>query len=404
MPVTVRTQKIIWGEFAARCALCREHLIERDSGAASLIGEVAHIVGEREGAPRGNSNMLLAERNAPKNLMLVCLKHHKVIDDNETEYPIERLHKLKEEFLAWLEAQLTPAQRWSAGIINQYSYLNVPRLDEFAAMLGYQIRHDTVLGATHLSELNYELNYLMRQYHRVLGSLPMKSVPVKQIEFAHEGYIGQIVSFERLRFRNRNVPMYRPEGQMTAFTGDLIRDPHLYHAFPDWRFVINIDLRWITTSTAYGLMRSGGAGTLFSGFARINAVDFETKTMLATGLAIGLPPSFLDQVHEVKTSKAEPFDMSEFEDDITKSRQAEWVGDVASCDGCGKIFVEGDYMVDGPLRRGRTWGNICERCFLSGDRRLGIGLGQLFKKTPTGWPMVGGYPETLSDPSDEAEF
>lgn len=403
MPATAKTQKIIWGEFAARCAICREHLIERDSGTASLVGEVAHIVGERAGAPRGISNMSLAERNSPDNLMLVCLKHHKVIDDNETKYPVERLHELKNEYLAWLETQLTPAQRWSARIISQYSYLNVPRLDEFAAMLGYQIRHDPVPGAMHLSELNYELNHLMRQYHRTLDGLPMESVPAEQIEFAHEGYIGQIVSFERLRFRNRNVPMYRPEGQMTAFTGDLNLDPHIYHAFPNWRFVINIDLRWLTTNTAYGLVRSGGAGTLFSGFARINAVDFETKTMFATGLAIGLPPSVLDHVDEVKTSKAEPIDMSEFEDDITKARQDEWVGDVESCDGCGKIFVEGDYMVDGPLLRGGPWGNICQKCFLTGDRRLGVGLGQLFKKTPTGWPMVGGYPETRSDQSDETE-
>lgn len=54
-------------------------------------------------------------------------------------------------------------------------------------------------------------------------------------------------------------------------------------------------------------------------------------------------------------------------------------------------------MIDGPLHRGGPWGNICEQCFLSGDRQLGVGLGQLFKKTPTGWSMVGGYPEALTD-------
>lgn len=380
--------------------MCRRKVVwESTTGGSSLTGEIAHIVGAQQRAARGRT-VFSGGRDGADNLMLLCREHHKIIDDNEAEYTVERLHEIREKYLAWLETQLTPAQRWSAGIISQYTYLNVPRLDEFAAMQGYQIRHDPVPGTTHLSELNYELNYLMEQYRRVLDRLPVESVPVNQIDFAHEGYVGQIVSFERLRFRNRNVPMYRPEGQMTAFTGHLGRDPHVYHAFPNWRFVINIDLRWITTNTAYGLVRSSGAGTLFSGFARINAVDFETNTMLATGLAIGLPPSFLDRVRDSTTPASEPVDMATFEDDATKARRGKWVGTVASCDGCGKIFVEGDYMIDGPLRRGGPWGNICERCFLAGDRRLGIGLGQLFKKTRAGWPMVGGYPEARTDEAD----
>ncbi|MFC3792611.1 hypothetical protein [Sphingobium agri] len=400
MTVSTTTQKLIWGIFAARCSMCRRKVIwESNSKSRSLTGEIAHIVGAKRSAARGRATCL-GDRDGPDNLMLLCREHHKIIDDNEDEYPVERLHGIREEYLAWLETQLTPAQRWSAGIISQYTYLNVPRLDEFAAMLGYQIRHDPVPGKTHLSELNYEINHLMEQYRRVLDTLPMESVPVEKISFAHEGYIGQIVSFERLRFRNRNVPMYRPEGQMTAFKGDLDRDPHIYHAFSDWRFIINVDLRWITTNTAYGLVRSSGAGAVFSGFARINAVDFETNTMLATGLAIGVPPSFFDPVRESASSASEPIDMSTFEDDATKARQGGWIGTVASCDGCGKIFVEGDYMVDGPLHRGGPWGNICERCFLTGDRKLGIGLGQLFKKTSAGWPMVGGYPATLTDTSD----
>jgi hypothetical protein len=393
MAVTPTTQKLIWGIFAARCALCRRKVVwESDTGGRSLTGEIAHIVGAQRNAARGRV-VFFGDRDDPDNLMLLCREHHKIIDDNEAEYPVERLRQIRNDYLAWLESQLTPAQRWSPGIISQYTYLNVPRLDEFAAMQGYQIHHAPVPGTTHLSELNYELNFLMEQYHRVLDGLPMESVPADQIGFAHEGYIGQIVSFERLRFRNRNVPMYRPDGQTTAFTGNLERDPHIYHAFPKWRFVINIDLRWITTNTAYGLVRSSGAGTLFSGFARINAVHFETETMLATGLAIGLPPSFLDGIRNDTTPASESVDMTGFEDALTRSRNGEWIGSVSSCDGCGKVFAEGDYMVDGPRRRGGPWGNICERCFLAGDRQLGIGLGQLYKKTATGWPMVGGYPE-----------
>jgi hypothetical protein len=396
MAVNLTTQKLIWGIFAARCAICRNKLVwESEAGGRSLTGEIAHIVGAKRNAARGRVASA-NDRDSPDNLMLLCREHHKVIDDNEDEYPVERLLDVRSSYLAWLNTQLVPAQRWSAGIISQYTYLNVPRLDEFAATLGYQVRHESVLGKTHLSELNYNLNYLMEQYHRVLDKLPIDSIPVEKIDFANEGYIGQIVSFECLRFRNRNVPTYRPEGSMTAFTGDLSLDPHIYHQFGDWRFVINIDLRWITTNTSYGLVRTGGSGTLFSGFARISAVDYDAHTMVATGLAIGVPPSMLD-ARQVETPVRQAISMASFEDDVTKARQGEWSGPVQSCDGCGKMFAEGDYMVDGPLRRGEPWGNICESCFLAGDRRLGVGYGQLFKRTATGWPMVGGYPQPLED-------
>ncbi|NSY16165.1 hypothetical protein [Neorhizobium sp. AL 9.2.2] len=380
--------------------MCRSKVVwESDAGGRSLTGEIAHIVGAQRAAARGKVPFF-GDRDGPDNLMLLCRTDHKIIDDNEDAYPVERLHEFREEYLAWLESQLTPTERWSAGIISQYTYLNVPRLGEFAATLGFHIRHQPLSGATHLSELNYELNHLMQQYRLVLENLPVESVPVDKIGFAHEGYVGQIVSFKRLRFRNRNVPIHRPEGHMTSFTGTLEHDPHIYHAFPDWRFVINIDLRWITTNTAYGLVRSGGAGSLFSGFSRINAVDFESKTMFGTGLAIGIPPSIFDLRRKSKISLAEPVDMSTLEDDITKSRNEQWTGTVASCDGCGKMFVHGDYMVDGPLRRDGPWGNICESCFLKGDRLLGVGFGQLYRKTLVGWPLVGGYPRALSDDED----
>lgn len=399
MAIGQTIQKLIWGIFAARCAICRRKVVwESESGGHSLTGEIAHIVGSKRRAARGSVSFS-GDRDDPENLMLLCREHHKIVDDNEDEYPVERLHKIRAEYLAWLETQLTPAQLWSAGAISQYTYLNVPRLDEFAATLGYQIRHQSVPSETHLSELNYELNRLMEQYRQVLSGLTLETRPADQIAFVHEGYIGQVVSFERLRFRNRNVPMYRPEGQSTNFTGNLELDPHIYHSFADWRMVVNVDLRWITTNTAYGLVRSSGAGTLLSGFARLTAVDHESQTMLATGLAIGTPKSILDQKPSVEPVQ-EPVDMSIFEDDVTKSRQGQWTGSVQSCDGCGKIFVEGDYMVDGPLQRGGPWGNICQNCFLAGDRRLGVGYGQLFKKTEDGWPMVGGYAE----PHDEGDY
>jgi len=396
MSVPTRVQKWIWGLFAARCAICRQKLVwKSEAGSRSLTGEIAHVVGDKTTAARGNYP-LDGDRDDPDNLLLLCREHHKVIDDNADEYPVERLHEIRSNYLTWLDSQLTPAQPWAAGIISQYTYLNVPRLNELTAMLGYQIRHQPVTGSTHLSQLNFELNDLMHQYHQTLDGLPLQSIPVGDIEFAHEGYAGQLISFERFRFRNKNVPLYRPDGTSTKFTGDPARDPHIYHSFPDWKLMINIDLQWITTSTAYGLVRSSGAGTLFSGFARIIAVDLETQTMLATGLAIGVPPSLLDFGSALQVR----VDMESFEDDVSKARGGKWCDEVPSCDGCGKNFKVGDYMVDGPLKRGGPWGNICQDCFAKGDRRLGTGYGQLYRKINNEWLLVGGS----SDPEIDEEL
>lgn len=73
MPITEKTAKLIWGQFAATCAICRKQLIhEGESGTASLIGEAAHIVGETEIAARGRSPLTKKERNNHENLILLC--------------------------------------------------------------------------------------------------------------------------------------------------------------------------------------------------------------------------------------------------------------------------------------------------------------------------------------------
>jgi hypothetical protein len=387
VPVSQRIQKLVWGMFAGRCAICRQSLVWKGQrGNSSLTGEIAHIIGAKPSAARGRAQPI-GGRDDPDNLILLCREHHKVIDDNEGEYPPERLQAIKSDYLSWLEGQLAEAQTWSLNI-SQYSYLNVPRLDEFAALLGYRIKHEPLETGAYLSSLGYDLNYLMNRFRTTLESMPIRAIPAEEIEFPHEGYIGQIVSFERLRFRTKNLPEHRPKVGPTNFSGSLDRDPHIYHAFPHWRFVINVDPRWITTATAYGLFRPPGGSSVLSGFARINSVDYENGTMTTTGLAIGLPPSVLDKAKG--TDQRDSIDLAQFEDDETKAQGGIWHGTVDSCQVCGRVFEEGDYMIDGPPSRGGPWANICGACFLAGDRRLGSGYGQLYRKSGPRWLMVGG--------------
>lgn len=110
MAVPVRVQKLIWGTFAGRCAMCRKRLVHDDAGGAlSLVGEIAHIVGAKESAPRGRARCA-GSRAGPENLLLLCRDHHKIIDDNERLYPPERLRRIRAGYLAWLDGQLAPAK------------------------------------------------------------------------------------------------------------------------------------------------------------------------------------------------------------------------------------------------------------------------------------------------------
>lgn len=90
--ITHRTISILFGLAAGRCSICRIAVVERDV----KIGEMAHIIAKSEGGARGH---LSAEGgiNDYENLILLCPNHHTEVDDNETLYPPERLHRIKAE-------------------------------------------------------------------------------------------------------------------------------------------------------------------------------------------------------------------------------------------------------------------------------------------------------------------
>lgn len=91
--------KILWGRAASRCSICRHELTSDDgsTGSAYLIGEQAHIIGEKPKAPRGESPLDTDERNSYHNIILLCPNHHKEIDKNPVDWPVEKLHMIKDE-------------------------------------------------------------------------------------------------------------------------------------------------------------------------------------------------------------------------------------------------------------------------------------------------------------------
>ncbi|MFB9354946.1 hypothetical protein [Sneathiella chinensis] len=103
--------KLLWGRSGNRCAIrdCRKELTQDKKAVSSAytLGEQAHIVGEKEGAARGNSPLTSEEREGYHNRILLCPTHHTDIDENEEDWPVERLYQLKSEHELWVSETLS---------------------------------------------------------------------------------------------------------------------------------------------------------------------------------------------------------------------------------------------------------------------------------------------------------
>jgi hypothetical protein len=90
----------LWVRAGGRCEFCNTYLLEDELTMLTLnLGELAHNVGRRKSArsPRGLHELPLDRRNLAENLLLLCAKHHKLIDDKVArgEFTVEELRRIK---------------------------------------------------------------------------------------------------------------------------------------------------------------------------------------------------------------------------------------------------------------------------------------------------------------------
>ncbi len=109
MAINQKDIKLLWGRSGNRCSQCKVGLTQDKSSvsASFTLGEQAHIVGEKENAARGRSSLTTDERNSYHNLILLCPNCHTVIDENEIDWSVERLHKIKSEHELWVSETLS---------------------------------------------------------------------------------------------------------------------------------------------------------------------------------------------------------------------------------------------------------------------------------------------------------
>jgi hypothetical protein len=73
-----------------------------DTDDPSVFGEEAHIVGKSPNGPRAGN---IPNVDSYANLILLCRKHHKQVDDQVGHYTVERLKEIKRQHEEWVASQ-----------------------------------------------------------------------------------------------------------------------------------------------------------------------------------------------------------------------------------------------------------------------------------------------------------
>jgi hypothetical protein len=110
MTISLKTRKMLWGRSGGLCAICKKRLFEDESETddPSVLGEECHIVAREKDGPRGDDPLPEEKRDLFANLILLCLEHHKIIDDQPDKYTVVLLNQIKADHLKWFQETTGP--------------------------------------------------------------------------------------------------------------------------------------------------------------------------------------------------------------------------------------------------------------------------------------------------------
>lgn len=115
--ISEKTLKVLFARSQNRCAFpdCQEEIVDSTTGV--VYGEVCHIEGVEAGAARHNPNLDKEAVNSETNLVLLCHKHHKVVDALPQKYDVGWLKEIKHRHELQGVVDISPAQAQSARLM-----------------------------------------------------------------------------------------------------------------------------------------------------------------------------------------------------------------------------------------------------------------------------------------------
>lgn len=94
--ISNEVMRLLYAHSGNRCAFpgCHAPIFEEDG---LLTAECCHIKAFSPGGPRYDATQTDAERNGVENLILLCSRHHRIVDADVQTYTVEMLQKYKLE-------------------------------------------------------------------------------------------------------------------------------------------------------------------------------------------------------------------------------------------------------------------------------------------------------------------
>lgn len=142
--VPAKVKVLVWGKAGGRCQfggcnriLWRDDLTKSEFNSAYL----AHIVADSPGGPRGHPTQSELLREDPANLMLLCDKHHRLIDIADVDgHPVELLMRMKAAHEARIE-RLTGIDQGRESLVVLYG----ANIGDNSPILGRQGAHKALV-------------------------------------------------------------------------------------------------------------------------------------------------------------------------------------------------------------------------------------------------------------------
>lgn len=290
MSISERTIKILWSRSGCICAFpgCEIELVYPDTN--NIIGEICHIFSPENNGPRFDKNFPENKLNEEENLILLCPNHHTLVDKDIDNFNVSVLREIKRKHEDLIRSRLRTGEPWDYEVSGLY-YINIPRLLMLAGISGKEFSTD-LIEIESLHSLGLELVRIMSEFEGLVKEIKPNAIKIEKIKELDINLTGLTISFNN-SFRTKNLP-YLDDFNKGNFKmiGDLKKDPHIYRVYEKFKLFLNIDPRWITTTTSFCNFKAGWI--YINGFCVIKHVDVKNKLIIASPLIIGIPKSPLD--------------------------------------------------------------------------------------------------------------